>query len=51
VHRPARLRALLVAQDGWTPLATSRVLTLGRAKPTYAGDGMHMHAARSTAQR
>lgn len=47
VHRPARVRALLVAKDGWTPLATSPVLVLGHAKPTHAGDrgGMHMHAA------
>lgn len=30
VRRPARVRAVLVAQDGWTPLATSRVLVLRR---------------------
>jgi len=48
VHAPARLRALLVAKDGWTPLATSKVLTLGRAKPTHTGGGMHMHAARAS---
>ena len=48
VRRPARLRALLVAKDGWTPLATSSVLVLGKAKPTHMGGGeMHMHAARS----
>lgn len=28
VRRPARVRAVLVARDGWTPLATSRVLVL-----------------------
>jgi plastocyanin len=31
VARPARLRVVLVDRDGWTPLATSKVLTLGRA--------------------
>jgi plastocyanin len=53
VKRPARVRALLVTQDGWTPLATSRVLVLGRAKPTHMGGGeMHMHAAAArSAQR
>ena len=45
VKRPARVRAVLVAKDGWTPLATSRVLVLGAAKPTHSGGGMHMHAA------
>lgn len=48
VKRPARVRAVLVAKDGWTPLATSRVLVLGRAKPTRTGGGeghMHVHAA------
>jgi hypothetical protein len=47
VHRPARVRAVLVAKDGWTPLATSPVVVLGHAKPTHTGDmgGMHMHAA------
>jgi plastocyanin len=47
VRRPARVRALLVAKDGWTPLATSKVVVLGHAKPTHMGDmgGMHMHAA------
>lgn len=44
VRRPARVRALLVAKDGWTPLATSRVVTLGRAKPTPMGGG-HVHDA------
>ena len=42
VRRPARVRALLVAKDGWTPLATSAVLVLGHAKPTPMG-GMHAH--------
>jgi plastocyanin len=50
VHRPARLRALLVAKDGWTPLATSPVLTLGHARPTHMG-AMHMHAARARISR
>lgn len=47
VRRPARVRALLVAKDGWTPLATSPVVVLGHARPTHTGDmgGMHMHAA------
>jgi hypothetical protein len=30
VRPPARLRVVLVARDGWTPLATSRVLVLAR---------------------
>lgn len=48
IMRPARLRVVLVAKDGWTPLATSKVVVLGHAKPTHAGGGMHthMHAAR-----
>lgn len=29
VQRPARVRVVLVDRDGWTPLATSPVLTLG----------------------
>jgi plastocyanin len=41
VQRPARVRALLVAKDGWTPLATSKVVVLGHAKPTHTGGG-HM---------
>lgn len=47
VRKPARVRAVLVAKDGWTPLATSPVVVLGHAKPTHMGDmgGMHMHAA------
>jgi plastocyanin len=32
VRRPARVRALLVAKDGWTPLATSPVVVLGRRR-------------------
>ncbi|HET6448007.1 MAG TPA: cupredoxin domain-containing protein [Conexibacter sp.] len=43
VQRPARVRAVLVAKDGWTPLATSSVLVLGRAKATPMGGHMHMH--------
>lgn len=45
VKRPARVRAVLVAKDGWTPLATSKVLVLGHAQPTHHGGGMHMHTA------
>lgn len=29
---PARVRAVLVAKDGWTPLATSRVVLVGRPR-------------------
>ena len=47
VRKPARVRALLVAKDGWTPLATSKVLVLGHAKPTHKGGAMHMHGVRS----
>ncbi|HKG02729.1 MAG TPA: cupredoxin domain-containing protein [Conexibacter sp.] len=43
VRKPARVRAVLVAKDGWTPLATSPVVVLGHARPTHMG-GMHMHA-------
>ena len=32
VRGPARLRAVLVAKDGWTPLATSRVVVLGHSR-------------------
>lgn len=42
VRKSARVRAVLVAKDGWTPLATSPVLTLGAAKPTHMRDG-HEH--------
>ena len=28
IHRPARVRIVLVDKDGWTPLATSRVVRL-----------------------
>jgi plastocyanin len=45
VKRPARVRAVLVAKDGWTPLATSRVVVLGAAKPTPTGGGGHVHGA------
>jgi hypothetical protein len=41
VARPARVRVLLVDVDGWTPLATSRVIVLGHARRTRsvpAGD-------------
>ena len=30
VERPARVRVVLVDRDGWTPLATSRVVKLAR---------------------
>lgn len=33
VRRPARVRVVILARDGWTPLAVSRVLTLKRAHP------------------
>ena len=42
VQRPARVRALLVAKDGWTPLATSSVVVLGKARATPMGE-MHPH--------
>jgi plastocyanin len=52
VRRPARVRAVLVAKDGWTPLARSRVVTLGSAKPTHMGGGeMHMHGVRAAGAR
>lgn len=51
VQRPARVRAVLVAKDGWTPLATSPVVVLGHAKPTHTGGGMHMHAPPAGASR
>ena len=51
VRRPARVRAVLVAKDGWTPLATSRVVVLGHAKPTHMGGSMHMHAASALLSR
>jgi plastocyanin len=51
VRRPARVRAVLVAKDGWTPLATSRVVVLGHAKPTPMGGGGHVHGSRAAASR
>jgi len=46
VVRPARVRAVLVAKDGWTPLAMSKVVVLGHARPTHVGGGgMHEHGA------
>ena len=42
IARPARVRVLLVAKDGWTALATSRVLVLGRAPRPAAAAPMHM---------
>jgi hypothetical protein len=32
VARPARVRVVLVDKDGWTPIATSRVVVLGGAR-------------------
>jgi plastocyanin len=46
VARPARVRVLLVANDGWTALATSAVLTLGhlgRSHPKAMPMPMPMH--------
>jgi plastocyanin len=43
VARPARVRVLLVAGDGWTALATSRVLTLGHVGHTKPTPQMPMH--------
>jgi plastocyanin len=37
VRRPARVRAVLVDKDGWTMLATSRVLVLGHDKRASKG--------------
>ena len=31
VHRPARVRVVLVDRDGWTPIATSPVVQLGKS--------------------
>jgi plastocyanin len=42
IARPARVRVMLVAEDGWTPLATSPVLTLGHVKRKPASQ--HTHA-------
>jgi hypothetical protein len=30
VHGPARVRVVLVDRDGWTPIATSRAISLGK---------------------
>ncbi|HYZ27823.1 MAG TPA: plastocyanin/azurin family copper-binding protein [Thermoleophilaceae bacterium] len=43
VARPARVRVLLVDKDGWTALATSRVLTLGHVRRTRPAPRMPMH--------
>jgi plastocyanin len=42
IARPARVRVMLVAKDGWTPLAASPVLTLGHVKRKPASQHMHM---------
>jgi plastocyanin len=43
VKRPARVRVLLVDKDGWTPLATSQVLTLGHVRRSKPAPHMPMH--------
>jgi len=45
VARPARVRVVLVDRDGWTALATSKVLTLGHTRQRTAPAPMpqHMH--------
>ena len=43
VTRPARVRVVLVAKDGWTPLATSAVLTLGHVRRSKPAPAMPMH--------
>jgi hypothetical protein len=42
IARPARVRVVLVDKDGWTPLATSSVLTLGHVKRTPKMPMHHM---------
>ncbi len=42
LSRPARVRVVLVAKDGWTALATSPVLTLGHVGRTRAAPHMPM---------
>lgn len=51
VRRPARVRAVLVARDRWTPLATSKVVVLGRAKPTHRDGESHAHGHGHAAAR
>ena len=43
VARPARVRVLVVDKDGWTALATSRVLTLGHVRRSPPMPRMPMH--------
>ena len=43
VARPARVRVVLVAKDGWTTLATSPVLQLGHARGRARSKPMVMH--------
>jgi plastocyanin len=43
VARPARVRVVLVGKDGWTPLATSPVLSLGHLKRSHTAPPMPMH--------
>jgi hypothetical protein len=43
VARPARVRVVLVDRDGWTALATSKVLTLGHVRSAPKPAPQHMH--------
>ena len=43
VARPARVRVVLVDKDGWTPLATSAVVTLGHVQRSLPAPRMPMH--------
>jgi plastocyanin len=42
LRRPARVRVSLIDRDGWTALATSRVLALGRRAPAAAPEPHHV---------
>jgi plastocyanin len=46
VARPARVRVILVDKDGWTALATSKVLTLGHMGRGHSAPGMQMGHSR-----
>ena len=43
VQRPARVRVVLVDKDGWTPLATSRVVTSASPLDARARAGLTLH--------
>jgi plastocyanin len=43
IQRPARVRVALVDKDGWTALATSPVVTLGRIQRSHPMPQMPMH--------